>query len=273
MPSVCNVSFISIVFSTFVDKSGTTTCSRRVRICTSRRVKCFSQPSMAIPLPDDTAPDMLSFALSGPGLAAAAIFVLSIAAFIFSFAEVGPRKRKQFQNISFILCVNLPSEKSAEVPNGGIRRLREGETMLQLGTFEACTAVARSLEGPGVTYAIYRADPAGLRALTKFPSPQDAAGANWPRGIVPKADENNPQARWEEYQQLGAGGDIEKEWNSFMSKMSPIQRVAPSECKLCGGSGQVRCFRCGGVSRSGGTFSCDCKKGYRECEWCRDRDS
>lgn len=111
-----------------------------------------------------------------------------------------------------------------------------------------------------------------MRLVSSHPKLIDAPGATWPRDVVQKADSNDLQARWEEYQQLGTGGDIDNEWRRLLDRLSPISFSTPQdECRLCGGTGKVRCFRCGGVgsTMSGpGRFQCDCEGGRRECEWC-----
>lgn len=223
---------------------------------------------MAAPLPDDTALDMLSFALSGPGVAAVAAFLIGGVAVTFSVAEVGPRRSGVSQRSAFLLRVDLPSPVRVELSNGTVKSLREGETVLQLHSLEACTAAARALERPGVSYTIYRADASGLRTYTTYPKEINAKGGSWPRGFLRDSEDATPDARWEEYQRLGATDDIDEEWVKMMSGLSFIQVSNDKECKLCGGLRTVRCHRCGGVGTRGGQYTCDCSDGRRPCEWC-----
>lgn len=101
----------------------------------------------------------------------------------------------------------------------------------------------------------------------------DAPGVvGWPRGVVGMEDEGEVGARWEEYLRVGEDGTVEKEWAEVMRGLGGVEVVNGGDCKLCGGSGHVRCHRCGGVSsRNGarGAFQCDCRDGLRPCEWCK----
>lgn len=216
-------------------------------------------------LPDDTALDMLSFALSGPGVVAAAAFTLSGVGFLLSFAEIGPRRNAP--SAYFFLRVTLPSPMKVEGPDGTVSNLREGENVLRFRSLEACTVIAKRLEGPDVEYTILRTTATSVNEVFKFPQNLRAVGSKWPQDLVELRTESDPQARWAEYEQIDAYTDIDKEWSALMKGMSPIQFIGKPECRLCAGTGKVRCFRCGGVGSSA-QFQCDCLRGKRACEWC-----
>ncbi|KAI0563630.1 hypothetical protein FGB62_37g328 [Gracilaria domingensis] len=216
-------------------------------------------------LPDDTALDMVSFALSGPGIFAAAAFLVSGTALLFSFAEFGSKKTRL--SATYILQITLPSPRSVERPDGTVARLREGETVLRFNSLEECTTVAKRLEEPGVTYSVLRTSFTAVKEVYKYPRPLNALGSRWPQNLVEFRDEPDPQARWAEYEQIDAKSDLDMEWSSLMKKMAPIQFTNKKDCRLCAGTGRVRCFRCGGVG-SKGNFECDCTEGKRACEWC-----
>ncbi|CAN8067986.1 unnamed protein product [Agarophyton chilense] len=216
-------------------------------------------------LPDDTALDMLSFALSGPGIVATAAFLVSGTAVLFSFADIGPKRAKS--SVSYLLQVTVPASRAVERPDGTVARLRQGETVLQFNSLEECTTVAKRLEEPGVEYMVLRTSAFALKEVYKYPRPTDAVGSRWPRNMVEFRDETDPQARWAEYEQIDAKDDVDREWSSFMKRMAPIQFTRRKECRLCAGTGKVRCFKCGGVG-SREKFKCDCLKGKRACEWC-----
>lgn len=135
-------------------------------------------------------------------------------------------------------------------------------------------AVVKQLPGEGrVRYSIYRAGNGEMQLLGEFPKAVNAVGGNWPRGVVQREDENEVQARWEEYSMLGEVDDVDKEWQRFVERMGGVSIEKKAECKLCGGVGYRRCYKCGGANRGGrrapGSFTCDCEGGKRKCEWCR----
>ncbi|PXF42491.1 hypothetical protein BWQ96_07753 [Gracilariopsis chorda] len=216
-------------------------------------------------LPDDTALDMLSFALSGPGVFATAAFALSGIALLLSFAEIGQRKNSP--STYFFLRVTLPSSMQVEGPDGTVSNLREGENVLRFRSLEACTTVAKRLEGPDVEYSVLRTTATSIKEVFQYPQKLRAAGSKWPQDLVELRTETDLQARWAEYEQIDAYDDVDKEWSSLMKNMSPIQFTGRPECRLCAGTGKVRCFRCGGVG-SREQFQCDCMQGKRACEWC-----
>lgn len=228
---------------------------------------------MSVPLPDDTAVDMLSFALSGPGIFTTSVFTVSALAILFSFADIGPRKASP---TFYLLRVELSASTVVEMPNGSVQALRAGEAILRLQSYEECMVVVKRLpEERGVRYLIYRAGNGEMRLLSEFPKKINAIGGNWPQGVVQKEDEKEMQARWEEYSMLGEIGDVDKEWYKFLERLGGISIERGAECKLCGGVGYRRCHKCGGASRRGrkllGGFVCDCEAGRRKCEWCGQR--
>ena len=234
-----------------------------------------------VPLPDDTAVDMLSFALSGPGLFASIAFALGALGSLFTFVDMGPRRIQQ-QKITFLLRIVLSTSRRAEFTNGSVRALRKGENLVKLNTREECSAVTDALQPYAESWDLFRAVGMDMKLIEQFPKDIDANGATWPTDVVDQRDRNDVAARWEEYERLGSEiGSIDKEWKQVLSNLSPLQFVGDRNrdaaandidtCKLCGGTGYVRCHRCGGVSanqQKGATFVCDCKAGKRECEWC-----
>lgn len=223
-------------------------------------------------LPDDTALDMLSYALSGPGVAAAALLAFSGLTVLFSFFEVGPRRGRS--PTVFFLRADLSKPTRVELPDGSVRALRQGESVLRLPSREACSAVASRLPIDGLRYSVYRAENGALQLVKEFPGTGvDVDGAvGWPTGVVQADDESALGARWEEYQRIGESLDLNREWQKVLDGLSGVELVQEgAECKLCGGSGYVRCHRCGGVGTSRGNakgFVCDCDHGKRQCDWC-----
>ncbi|CDF32508.1 unnamed protein product [Chondrus crispus] len=208
---------------------------------------------------------MLSFALSGPAFLAAGLLTAGGLGLLFSFGEVGPRR--EVSSTFFFLRIQLPSAVNVEMPDGTTRRLREGESVLKLPTREACTAVTRRVPQEGLSYSVYKAGGENMRLVQRWPRPVNAKGGKWPQGVVQREDEGFLEARWEEYQRLGEGGDVDEEWKKVISQLGGVRIVQNGDCKLCGGTGLKRCYRCGGVG-STETFECDCQGGKRACEWC-----
>lgn len=228
----------------------------------------------AVPLPDDTAVDMLSFALSGPGLGATGLFALSGLALVLAFGEVGPRSRAKDPTF-FFLRITLPSAANVELLDGSVRTLRAGETVLRLNSREECTAVARRLPQQGLSFSVYRAGTRGMTLLQSFPKDLNVPGASWPTNVVQGPDERLLDARWEEYVRLGEDSDVDQQWSDFVGKLTPF-KVEINDCKLCGGTGYKRCHVCGGANaneKNGAGFQCDCDGGRRRCEWCSKRVS
>lgn len=218
------------------------------------------------PLPDDTAVDMLTFALSGPGIVAF-LALFSIGGFLFlSFAELGSGRMRTSK--PFYLRVSLEKARLMEFPDGVVRRINSGESLFRFDSREMCEAVARPLREDGARYTIYRLDGLAVRTLSEWPREINAAGARWP------ATDNGKDGKeldvWGEYDRIGEMGKIEKQWKNFVNRLGGIIiDNSTSPCRLCGGSGYTRCFRCGGVGTSrNANFICDCQSGRRPCEWC-----
>lgn len=233
--------------------------------------------------PEDTALDMLSFALSGPGLGAGAAFIAAVAGFVVAFAEVGPRRDARAE-VFHVLRARVSGGSMRVETAQGVRAVGEGETVLRLGRFEECTAVSKALEkeaarrGLSLEYAVYRAQGEGLAELFRFPREVNAPGGAWARDAVVEEEQGTLDARWEEYLRLGDGAadEVDKEWAAVMKRLSLIQFEtekdprSSKDCKLCDGSGLQRCYKCGGAARgkNGGSFVCDCESGKRPCPWC-----
>lgn len=218
----------------------------------------------AVPLPDDTALDMLSFALSGPFFLVTGVFTAGTLALLFSFGEVGARRERASD--FFFLRVQIPAATNIELPDGSVKCLRPGESVLKLHSREACTAVARRLPREGLSYSVYKTSGESMAVVEEWPRNMNAEGAAWPEGVVQREDEGMLDARWEEYQRLGEGSDVDEEWKKVVESLGGVQ-VVRNDCKLCGGTGFKRCYRCGGVGGKG-SFQCDCEGGQRACEWC-----
>lgn len=159
-----------------------------------------------------------------------------------------------------------------EIPDGSVRTLRAGETVLQLRSQEECMAVAKQLpDEKGLKYSIYQAGNGEMRLLGEFPKEANAVGRRWPQEVVQKEDSKELQARWDEYAVLGEIGNVDKEWQRFVQSMGGIYVQKKGECKLCGGVGYRRCHKCGGAGGRRNLqreFICDCEGGRRKCEWC-----
>lgn len=251
----------------------------------SKRKRTYSTMSVQPPMPDDTAVDMLTFALSGPGVIAfAALF--SIGGFLLiSFAEIGNinnntsiynedgkggRRRGRGRSGPFYLRVCMETRRAIEFPDGIVRTLNPGESILRFDSREMCEAVARPLrEQQDVQYTLYRLDGIAVRTLSTWPREINAPGAKWPAEDSRKT-EKDLDFLWDEYSRVGQLGKLEKNWKDFINQLGGVvidNSNAP--CKLCNGTGYRRCFRCGGVTVIGNaTFTCDCQNGRRPCEWC-----
>lgn len=217
---------------------------------------------MAVPLPDDTALDMVSFALSGPALIAGSAFTAFGLAFLFSFAEVGPREQPVN---TYFLRIDIPTTRVVELPNGTARQLRAGENVLLLGSKEECLGLGKRMEGEEVSYSVYEASGGNMKLLGQFPRDVNAVGGAW-SAMMGEVEEK--EGRWAEYAQLGEIGDVENEWRKVVDQLGGVRVEATRDCRLCGGSGYRRCHKCGGASGRGGEYVCDCQEGRRRCEWC-----
>lgn len=258
------------------------------------------------PQPDDAAVDMLTFALSGPGYAAVAICLAAAATVLLPYFDIGPRRTppgvpdepQQRRNRGktaiptvFYLQVTLPTSHITEFPDGRTRLLKEGDSILRFRSREECEAVARPLRMHATSYFIYRLVGLSMQKLSIWPRRVNRAPSStptFPGDNDASSEPVDPSAVWAQYEMLGATDEVEANWSKFMSKQPSIsftninasdggadapfaddgtRNVAP--CKLCGGKGTTRCYRCGGASLHARIPStCDCNKGRRPCEWC-----
>jgi hypothetical protein len=224
---------------------------------------------------DETAPDMLTFALSGPGWGAAALFVAVCGIWLARFAEFGPRRA-----VTTFHCLRVLASRSlrVELSSGAITEIpANAERIIRESTFDAIDAVARKVEqaasrvGAECSYTLYRANGDALVPLRQYPRRVDAATATgWIEdGNRTQGDDKN--ARWDEYARMGNYSSIEKEWKSVMQGLGGVTRETAESrdtCKLCGGKGFQRCSRCMGASANG-TVTCEkCIDGRVPCSWC-----
>lgn len=208
------------------------------------------RPSMALPTPDDTAVDMMTFMLSGPGWAAWGLFLASIGALVSAFGAVGPEDARAPRLSAHVLRVRTARALRVALADGP-RDVREGESVLAFEDATAALAAARALED-----AAQAARCAGELQVwhARFDT---ARGVAAEKALVPRApvmDEKD---------------DIEKEWAETMRRLATprIVRAGEGKCKLCGGAGNRRCSRCGGA-RVSGAFRCSCEEGRVPCDWC-----
>lgn len=255
--------------------------SRRVRVTAeaSRRARMVHF-KMGTPQPDDTAVDMVTFALSGPGITAFGIFLALSAIIIFTNFEIFPKRRNARMDNPFFIRISLDKSMSSEFPDGTVRRLSKGESIFRFPSREACEAVARTLQKVPSRYVIYRLDGVSVKTLSTWPHEINVSKkASWPdekSTNQPATDTPTAARLWDEYERIGAVDKVDKQWSAFMQKMaSPVfEDPEAAPCKLCGGSGFTRCFRCGGVTPiEGSSFTCDCQQGRRPCEWCTQQQS
>lgn len=221
----------------------------------------------APPLPDDTAVDMLTFALSGPGIVALLASTALGAFLLFSFAEIGSNRPRAAK--PFFLRLSIPAARNVEFPDGAVRSLRQGESLFRFDSREMCEAVAKPLRQHGASYTVYRMDGLSVRQMSKWPRDFNAPGGSWPTDVIREEDVGLGRA-WEEYQRIGETDKLDIQWKQFVEKLGGIVvDNTKGSCRLCGGSGLTRCFRCGGIKPiAGSAFICDCKEGRRPCEWC-----
>lgn len=222
----------------------------------------------------DGAVDMLTFALSGPGVEAVILSLAVGATILFSNFEIGPRALRA-PSPAYFLHLKIPKAHTAELPDGTIRDLKAGETILRFSSLSECESAAITLRRFSSRNIIYRMDGVSVKTLSTHHHNPNTPQATWPtetygaRDAPPSSDDSRARA-WAEYEMLGAYGKVDAEWAAFVQKLggfSIAEETAP--CKLCGGSGYTRCHRCGGVKPSkGSTYVCDCVQGRRPCEWC-----
>lgn len=246
----------------------------------------ISIPPSSPPLDDETAVDMLTFAMSGPGIIALASFIsLSIVVFL-SFYELGPfftkKKTSNMPLRPFMLRIQLDKPVKVEFAEESmVRSISRGESIFKFSSLEALNAVACQLRPvKGAKFSAFRLDGMSVRTLVNWPSDINVQGAKWMDNKVNQREkgvvEKDLQVVWDEYERIDAFTEVDKEWMDYVKKLDGLLIDSDddgNECKLCGGSGYTRCFRCGGVTSDGKgiknkSFSCDCKNGRRPCEWC-----
>lgn len=237
-----------------------------------RRQPTTPRPARMAAVPDDTAVDMLTFALSGPGIAAALVFLGGLTATLLSFAELGPRRTSPARGV-VLLRVTTSAPLRVELAAAGTTTLRAGETVLRFSTREECTAAARALEaaaehsGCDLEYKVYSAGASGVAELSQGPRGLDAPGST--RRDVEVVDGTSDVDRAiAEYEQAGARDEIDREWSQVVERLAPIRFEKVDPCKLCGGKGTTRCSRCGGAAKASAAFECRCEGGRVQCEWC-----
>lgn len=253
----------------------------RVTLASSRRVRA-NHFRMDVPQPDDTAVDMLTFAMSGPGIMAFGLFFAISAIILFTNFEILPKRRETRRDNPFFMRISLNKSISVEFPDGVVRRLSKGESIFRFPSREACEAVARSLQKVPSRYVIYRLDGVSVKTLSTWPFEVNVSKKAWPSDESTdqsSTDKSTPARLWDEYERIGAIGKLDEQWSAFMKKMAgPVFADSESaSCKLCGGTGFTRCFRCGGAAGAspieGSSFTCDCQQGRRPCEWCAQQQS
>lgn len=247
--------------------------SRNFRAFTTLRRARSARLKMVAPQPDDTAVDMITFALSGPGISTFGIFLAVSAVIILTNFEIFPKRRDAPMENPFFMRILLDKPMTLEFPDGAVRSLSEGESIFRFPSREACEAVARNVQRVPSRYVIYRLDGLSVKTLSTWPYEVNVSKQAWPDTAIREqtADDSSSARMWDDYERIGAVDKLDKQWSAFMQQMaSPVfsdEETAP--CKLCGGTGFTRCFRCGGASPvEGSTFTCDCQQGRRPCEWC-----
>ncbi len=230
---------------------------------------------MAAPiLPSDTAPDMVTFALSGPGLAAGGMFLGLCLAYIGMYVEFGPRRNGN-NTIAYILRISTDQMLTYY---DGQRQLRRGESVLSFPDMRAAYAVCTELENAarksGVDLRVWLSTMGGGGVKSErvlVPRELNAAGGLWRERAVAEGVSDAEKVRFE-YDAIDSDDSIDKEWASVMRDLPRLQIVRSGEgmCKLCGGTGTRRCARCGGVTgtRTDGTFKCHCENGRVPCDFC-----
>lgn len=245
----------------------------RLTVASSRRLRS-NHLRMNTPQPDDTAVDMLTFAMSGPGITAFGLFLAISAIILFTNFEIFPKGRETRSDNPFFMRISLKKPMTVEFPDGVVRRVSKGESIFRFPSREACEAVARSLQKVPSRYVIYRLDGVSVRTLSTWPFEVNVSKKAWPNDESTDqstTDKSTLARLWDEYERIGAIGKLDEQWSAFMKKMSgPVFVDSKSaSCKLCGGTGFTKCFRCGGASPvEGSSFTCDCQQGRRPCEWC-----
>lgn len=249
----------------------------------------ITQVSSSMDYWDETAPDMLSFAASGPGWAALAVALVLGAVVLNSYFEFipaqnllrnGSRLSASTDKAQYYLNVRVGAHLKVELPSGVVADLvKDDLTVIREEEHIAIDAVARAIAGAAeklnvrCEFTVYRVKGQGFSLVRAYPKETDAVGA--PGWI--EVEQRNPsperEARWDEYSRLQSIGPVERQWRSFVDSLGGVAREderidSDKLCKLCGGSGHRRCSRCMGAARSS-AFECDaCSEGRVRCDWC-----
>lgn len=187
----------------------------------------------------ETAVDMLTFALSGPGFVAFAALI-SVGLFLFlSFGELGvffQRNRGTVASANnpypYMLRVILPKRSGRiEFPEEGVgREISRGESIFKFSSLQALNVVAGQIKPiQGAKFFKYQLNGMSVRTLAKWPPEKGEIDAevSWPKleDGVPEEEKkaDNPmdpdlQRVWDEYEQMGAFGKLDKEWKDYVDK-------------------------------------------------------
>lgn len=239
----------------------------------AKNIRMIAPPPI---LPSDTAPDMLSFALSGPGLIAGGLFVSICLSYIGMFLEFGPRSNSM-DAVSYILRIN--TDKPLRYDDGR-RIVQSGECVLSFPDMYSANVVSNELEQSGrrngakLNVWISTMGGQGVKSERMLiPRAVNAEGGKWKQHEVVEGVSDVEKVRFEYDSIDNENNHIDKEWIRYKrDKMTSLRIVNNGEgmCKLCGGSGTRRCPKCGGVTATnvGGTFVCNCENGRVTCEFC-----
>jgi len=259
---------------------------RRYRHNGAEVVRRRSRCAIHAVLPSDPAPDMLTFALSGPGVLSFCVFLGVVSLFSFRFLSFGPRFPGSLSSGAFILRV--VSDKPFAYGRVTHERIRKGENILpfndRLSANAAMEDLVQNAGRYGAVIEVYLSKLAFGATSREEPikssrEDRNAPGGRWKSREVLDGVSDKDKVQFE-YDSLPESADnIDEEWAATMRKLRSVNgseldiSSSPStasnrECKMCGGVGSRRCTRCGGVSRAGGTFECTCNSGRTTCEYC-----
>lgn len=182
-----------------------------------------SEVHAATPLPSDTAPDMLSFALEGPGIIALGGILLSgIGVVVSNFRPGYLLNKPQVPEVEYVLKIESETSLRFVEPGSGIARavpagsteLRYTTVLALRSTVDALEAVADS-EGVELQAWVWRTGKIGLRPI--LPRAYNAHGGRWEQRAVQPGTEDADRIRFE-YDAMGPTDDIDEEWARLMDK-------------------------------------------------------
>lgn len=230
------------------DSSGLTSTrarQRRSAVVTRRRPL-----QMVTPLPDDTAPDMLTFMLSGPAFAAWGMFFAACVALVRTFGVTG---RRQGGDVTTTYVLRVRTPVALRIWVGDIsREVRGGESVLTFTDASAARATTDAIEKA--------ASMGNVKSVCVWAARFDTnGGVAAEHAVLPRVETDDKD-------------DIDREWAQKLSQLAPlrfVRRGGEGSCKLCGGQGMRTCPRCrGAAAQAVHDFQCDCKAGVVPCEWC-----